>query len=203
MTQSTAGKFNLALRYNEPAKGAGAQFNGNISEQEYTGDNSGNRWFTYGYDKLNRMTAGQYNANNGEMSESLQYDKGGNITALSRGSFGGLGYSYLNGGNQLQTLSGAINGTYRYDANGNVSYDARNNVNIGYNFLNLPQNITGNQNLSYVYDATGRKLRKVSGNTTTDYVSGIQYTNGNMDFVQTEEGRAIKSYWSGFVNPVL
>jgi len=66
-------------------------------------------------------------------------------------------------------------------------------VNIGYNFLNLPQSITGSQNMSYVYDATGRKLRKVSGNVATDYILGIQYTNGSMDFVQTEEGRAIKS----------
>jgi len=104
-----ADKFNLSLRYEQPARGARAQFNGNISEQEYTGDNSGNRWFTYGYDKLDRMTAGQYNANdaskNGEMNESLQYDKGGNITGLSRGSFGSLGYTYQNSGqsNQLQS----------------------------------------------------------------------------------------------------
>jgi len=199
MTQSTADKFNFALRYNEPAKGAVAQWNGNISEQEYMGDNSGNRWFTYGYDKLNRKTAGQYNANNasknGEMSESLQYDKGGNITNLSRGSYGGLNYTYQNNGtgNQLQSLSGFVNGNYSYDPNGNVGHDGRNNVDITYNFLNLPQNITGSQNLSYVYDATGRKLRKVSGNVTTDYINGIQYTNGSMDFVQTEEGRAIKS----------
>ena len=181
------------MRYNEPSRGAGAQWNGNISEQEYTGDYSGNRWFTYGYDKLNRMTTGLYNANNGEMGESVQYDKGGNITGLTRGSFGSLGYTYYNGGNQLQTLSGAINGTYRYDANGNVNYDARNNVNITYNFLNLPQSISGGQNLSYVYDATGRKLRKVSGSNATDYIAGIQYTNGNMDFVQMEEGRATKN----------
>ena len=192
MTQSAAAKFNLALRYNEPSRGAGAQWNGNISEQEYTGDNSGNRWFTYGYDRLNRMTTGLYNAN-GEMGESVQYDKGGNITGLTRGSFGNLGYTYYNGGNQLQTLSGTINGTYQYDVNGNVSYDARNNVNIAYNYLNLPESISGSQNLSYTYDATGRKLRKVSGSTATDYISGIQYTNGRMDFVQTEEGRALKN----------
>jgi len=195
MTQSVSGKFNLALRYNELAKGAGAQFNGNISEQEYTGDNSGNRWFTYGYNKLDRMTAGQYNANNGEMSENLQYDKGGNITTLTRGSYGGLNYTYANNGisNQLQSLSGFVNGNYGYDPNGNVSHDGRVNVDIAYNYLNLPQSITGSQNLSYVYDATGRKLRKVSGNVTTDYINAIQYTNNNIDFVQTEEGRAIKS----------
>jgi len=93
----------------------------------------------------------------------------------------------------LQSLSGFVNGNYGYDPNGNMSHDGRVNVDIAYNFLNLPQSITGSQNLSYVYDATGRKLRKVSGNVTTDYINGIQYTNGSMDFVQTEEGRAIKS----------
>jgi len=145
------------------------------------------------------MTAGQYNANdaskNGEMSESLQYDKGGNITGLSRGSYGGLNYTYQNNGisNQLQSLSGFVSGNYGYDPNGNVGHDGRNNVDIAYNFLNLPQNITGNQNLSYVYDATGKKLRKLSGGHATDYIAGIQYTDGSMDFVQTEEGRAIKS----------
>ncbi len=195
MTQSAAGKFSLQLRYNEPSRGAAAQWNGNISEQEYTGQYSGNRWFTYGYDRLDRMTTGLYNAGNGEMGESVQYDKGGNISSLSRGSFGNLGYTYANSGqsNQLQSVGGFVNAGYGYDANGNVSYDGRTGVNIGYNYLNLPQSITGSQNLSYTYDAAGRKLRKVSGNTATDYILGIQYTNGSIDFVQTEEGRALKN----------
>jgi hypothetical protein len=48
----------------------------------------------------------------------------------------------------------------------------------------------------YTYDAVGRKLRKVStaGTTvTTDYMDGIQYTNGTIDFIQTEEGMARNS----------
>ncbi len=50
--------------------------------------------------------------------------------------------------------------------------------------------------MAYTYDATGAKLRKVSttgATTTTDYVDGIQYTNGVIDFIQTEEGIARKS----------
>jgi len=139
-------------------------------------------------------------ATNGLYEQGIGYDKNGNIAGLSRNlpqngiNNASYGYHYENGGtsNHLQNVDG-LTGTYGYDANGNVSHDARNGVNIGYNFLNLPQSITGGQNLSYVYDATGRKLRKVSGNVTTDYVNGIQYTNGSMDFVQTEEGRVLKS----------
>ena len=95
----------------------------------------------------------------------------------------------------MQSIGGFVNAGYNYDANGNVNYDGRNNVNITYNFLNLPQSISQNGNTisTYIYDATGRKLRKVVTELSTDYVAGIQYTNGNMDFVQTEEGRATKN----------
>jgi hypothetical protein len=37
-----------------------------------------------------------------------------------------------------------------------------------------------------------QKLRKQSA-VTTDYVNGIQYSNGELDFVQTETGIARKS----------
>ena len=47
--------------------------------------------------------------------------------------------------------------------------------------------------MSYTYDAAGRKLRKVSGCMTTEYIDGIQYDNGVLSFIQTEEGRIIKS----------
>jgi RHS repeat-associated protein len=52
--------------------------------------------------------------------------------------------------------------------------------------------------ITYTYDANGDKLRKVSvinGTTTSeDYISGIQHnTSGAIDFIQTEEGRALNS----------
>ncbi|NII83266.1 hypothetical protein FHT21_002311 [Pedobacter sp. SG908] len=31
---------------------------------------------------------------------------------------------------------------------------------MGYNFLNLPQTISGGQNLTYTYNAAGEKLQK-------------------------------------------
>jgi RHS repeat-associated protein len=62
--------------------------------------------------------------------------------------------------------------------------------------LNLPQSVPS-KNITYTYDASGRKLRKVSNGVPTDYISGIQYATlsgtHQIEFVQTEEGRAIKS----------
>jgi len=66
------------------------------------------------------------------------------------------------------------------------------------NLLNLPQVVTvPTGTVTYTYDATGNKLRKVdvlSGVTkTTDYINGIEYDNSTttIGFIQTEEGKAV------------
>jgi RHS repeat-associated protein len=105
-----------------------------------------------------------------------------------------MAYSYT--GNRLLSVAG-LTGTYAYDANGNAVTDGRNGAALTYNHLNLP--VTASKSgldLAYTYDAVGRKLRKVStaGTTvTTDYVDGIQYTNGTIDLIQTEQGMARNS----------
>ena len=43
----------------------------------------------------------------------------------------------------------------------------------------------------YTYDATGVKLTKTLGTNETQYVGGIQYKNGVLEFIQTEEGRIL------------
>jgi len=111
---------------------------------------------------------------------------------------GTLTYTYTNG-NQLSSIGGFKAGSYVYDGNGNVTTDGPRAATIGYNMLNLPQTVTATTpavNIAYTYDADGNKLRKVSGTTTvttTDYIDGIQYTNGAIAFLQTEEGRAINT----------
>ena len=72
-------------------------------------------------------------------------------------------------------------------------------TNISYNMLNLPVTYTmGTGTSTFSYDASGDKLRKVQVNgsttTTSDYVSGVQYYNGAIQFIQTEEGYAL---WNG------
>jgi RHS repeat-associated protein len=56
--------------------------------------------------------------------------------------------------------------------------------------LNLPQSIP-ELNTTYVYDASGQKLRRTAGTLTTDYIGGRQYDNGTITFIQTDEGRAL------------
>ncbi|WP_240618472.1 hypothetical protein [Pedobacter yonginense] len=83
---------------------------------------------------------------------------------------------------------------YTYDVNGNLKTDSQKGITLQYNYLNLPSQVTGSQSISYTYDATGKKLKKVSAAGTVDYVDGIQYKTGNIiDFVQTEEGIARNS----------
>ncbi|MCJ0743874.1 DUF6443 domain-containing protein [Pedobacter montanisoli] len=186
LTKSNSSEFSMELKYDN---GSYPQYNGNIADQAYT--NSSGNSFTYQYDRLNRLTAAAATG----MSEVISYDVMGNITSLDRDNAGAKTYNYTNG-NQLQNIPGLTGTDYQYDGNGNATTDGRNGVTLSYNYLNLPSTVTGPVNITYTYDATGRKLRKTatgSSTTTTDYVNGIQYTNGAIDFIQTGEGRALNS----------
>ncbi|SDT67421.1 RHS repeat-associated core domain-containing protein [Mucilaginibacter mallensis] len=189
------------------------QYNGNISTQLWTSNGGSQQYYAYLYDNLNRLTSGI--GSNGYSEQGILYDQNGNISNLQRSwasaTIDQLTYSYLVGGlptNQLQSVQdinadASVNGyksgtfTYGYDANGNVIQDnSRGRAVTTTNILNLPQlsSITGGT-VTITYDANGEKLRKVSVvnsvTTTTDYIDGIEYDNGVMAFIQTDEGRAI------------
>jgi len=142
--------------------------------------------FSYTYDRLNRLTNAAAGNN---LDEAISYDVMGNITSLTCDNFGTNNYTGYNG-NRLTAISGFTNSNYGYDANGNLTSDSQKNITLGYNFLNLPQTVSGSQNLTYTYNAAGEKLQKQVGGTTTNYIDGIQYTNNSIDFIQTEEGLA-------------
>ncbi|WP_182922499.1 DUF6443 domain-containing protein [Pedobacter planticolens] len=188
MRNSTSNEFSMKLGYDTLST---PQYNGNISAQLWGSGASFPNVFSYQYNSLNRLTNG---ASTGiSMSEVLTYDVMGNIASLSRdgGTAGVYGYT----GNRLNSITSGplVTGNYGYDGNGNATTDGRNGVTLTYNHLNLPATATkSGLSLTYTYDATGQKLKKVSNITgTTDYVDGIQYTNGTIDFIQTEEGRAL------------
>ncbi|MFD2581341.1 DUF6443 domain-containing protein [Pedobacter vanadiisoli] len=184
MKNSTSDQFSMELKYND---GTLPQFNGNISGQGYT--NGTANTFSYTYDRLNRLTNAAAGNN---LGEAISYDVMGNITSLTRDNFGTNNYTGYNG-NRLTAISGFTNSNYGYDANGNLTSDSQKDITLGYNFLNLPQTVSGSQNLTYTYNAAGEKLQKQAGGTTTNYIDGIQYTNNSIDFIQTEEGLARKS----------
>jgi len=200
--------FAEQLNYNITQYSTTPQFNGNIAESAYNAGISGQQYNTYTYDPLNRLTSGTNSA--GFSETGITYDNMGNVTALSRTGPNAavLSYAYTDvnnnsTGNQLQAVTN--NGTtalrsYGYDANGNATGDGTNT--FTYNMLNLPKTVTAATatpavNMAYIYDADGNKLRKISG-LTTDYISGIQYSNGAIAFIQTEEGRAINTGGSSY-----
>lgn len=206
-----AGFFAMQLNYND---GAAAQFNGNISEQIWInpGSTNPNHIYAYTYDNLNRLTSGI--SADGYSEQGITYDKMGNLKSLTRydnnQKIDELSYTYTIATNKLSSITDASSlqptvsmkpGTwaYTYDGNGNMLTDASKSItaNITYNMLNLPENIGSLNNTIYYYNAAGVKLRRRIGTTSTnykstDYIDGIQYSdNTNLDFIQTEEGRAL------------
>ena len=78
-----------------------------------------------------------------------------------------------------------------YDANGNMKTDANKGITgISYNHLNLPTTVNiGGGTITYMYDATGVKQKKiVSTGTTTDYAGNYVYENNTLQFFNHPEG---------------
>jgi RHS repeat-associated protein len=155
-------------------------------------------------------------------NETLSYDKNGNINSLLRTGYlesqtitpiiDQLSYVYdVDKKNQLMMVSDATNSPvgfdddsdgsggdttdYGYDDHGNMTSDQNKNISlIVYNHLNLPTQInfgTGDR-IDYLYDATGRKVKKqvtaTNINDITDYMNGFQYKNTTMEFFPLSEG---------------
>lgn len=151
------------------------------------------------------------------------YDKNGNIQSLKRQGNGDLlddlTYGYKNGGisNQLDAVSEGeladdqlgftekytLDDEYDYDANGNMIADLNKGITpIVYNHLNLPIEVDwgGGKKIKFQYDATGIKLHKEvyeAGNSvpvsTIDYTAMGQFQDDELEFIFTDEGRALKT----------
>jgi RHS repeat-associated protein len=112
-------------------------------------------------------------------------------------------------------LDGNTANDYTYDANGNMTIDLNKSINpIVYNHANLPTVITNNSTgtnrgtMKYYYTFTGKKVRTevIDGvNTnpftnakTIEYVNGLAFKGGVLEFVPTATGRALtaKYVWS-------
>lgn len=213
--------FGMKMLYGEHPDPARQQFNGNISAFSWqskvpvsSGFSQQQQSYDYLYDRLNRLTLASYTTpgKTGYFDESLSYDLMGNLATLQRKSSGSVidelvyGYANANKSNRLVSVTdnsgsneGLVNGvtTYTHDDNGSLVSEDRKALQVQYNLLNLPKLIrktTTNETIAYIYDAAGRKLRKVNAGNSRDYVDGIEYDNaGNLDFFHTPEGRVVKS----------
>ncbi len=125
-----------------------------------------------------------YNYMNGETSNRIM-----NVVDNANNPASRLGDFHYTG-TKLSTAT-----DYGYDANGNLVSDVNKNISsITYNILNLPNQVvvTSKGTITYTYDATGNKLKKVTqennasvvqnGNnyttditTTTTYIAGFTY----------------------------
>lgn len=108
-------------------------------------------------------------------------------------------------GNSLgfKDAAASVTEEYLYDKNGNLIFDHNKAISqVQYNNLNLPTIVEFTRpnatidRIEYTYDANGTKLKKVvkvNGTVvwTTDYLSGLQYDNGQLSFMSTAEGRAV------------
>ncbi|MBY0537300.1 MAG: hypothetical protein K2P88_15720, partial [Chitinophagaceae bacterium] len=156
---------------------------------------------------------------------NLTYDANGNIMSMNQKGFKVTGssfidqltYTYQTNSNKLIQVTDASNdsqsklgdfkytGTkqatdYSYDINGNMVVDNNKAIsNISYNQLNLPEiiTVTGKGSITYTYDWSGNKLKKVTVDTTvkptltttTTYLNGFVYQNDTLQFLGHEEGR--------------
>ncbi len=138
-------------------------------------------------------------------------------TVTSYGEMDNLSYTYQSNSNKLLKVTDAATldmygfrddaentaadpiDDYTYDDNGNMLSDQNKGItNIAYNHLNLPTSISINGNgnvgtISYIYDATGVKLKKtVSTGSNTLYAGNYVYegTSGNeaLKFFNHSEG---------------
>jgi len=159
-------------------------------------------------------------------NESMSYDKNGNILSLQRNgaldnqqqvlNIDNLTYYYPTDSNQLAKVTDVtidpngftddtdsdpndFNDDYLYDANGNMIKDDNKGITlIKYNYLNLPIEINfgSKGTIYYLYDAAGKKVKKLVDatssinvvSTATDYLDGYQYKNETLQFFPTAEG---------------
>lgn len=160
--------------------------NGNILEMWQQGLKLG------GSDWIDKMSYGY--KENGASNKLATVTEDPSISATDNGKLG-----------DFKDGSNGANDDYDYDVNGNLILDNNKAISsITYNHLNLPHTITVDTKgtITYVYDATGNKLKKITEDhtvspyktTTTLYSGGMIYENDQLQFFNHEEGRVRLQY---------
>ena len=104
-----------------------------------------------------------------------------------------------------------ISDDYKYDDNGNMIKDENKGIDeIYYNHLNLPVYIKFRgigQSISYLYSATGKKVKKTVNHgapiyqiNNTDYLDGFQYKDNTLQFFPHAEGYVNNTVVNGVSN---
>lgn len=167
LTRSSGHYYSSQLKYYD---GSNPSYTGDISEWKW-----GNQSYRFEYDNLGRISDAHYYEGNtlcDDYSEKdISYDLNGNIRSLTRYDAGvpeTLDYTYTDG-----ILTAVGNERIKYDGCGNITFNGRNNLEIDYNFLNLPMRIhstDGQSVVNYRYLADGSKF-----SATDDTGEGLVY----------------------------
>jgi RHS repeat-associated protein len=193
-TQLTNNSFSVNAGIDFTVSGLSYDANGNILSMDHKG------WKPGGSVKIDSLLY-TYNSYSNRLKNVLDRK---NDTATRLGDFRSS-KAYMTALSNNKTTSAT---DYTYDNNGNLLKDLNKDISNGgndgivYNFLNLPQTIyvDGKGSINYVYDASGRKLKKIvheSGkpDKTTLYIGESVFENDTLQFVGQEEGR-IRFLWA-------
>jgi RHS repeat-associated protein len=190
--------LDLAMNYN-----FGAGDNGNVVGWNATGVESFIR--SYAYDSLNRLSTMADTATTQSCKGlSWTYDAWGNrtdqnVTAGSCGTF----HATVGTNNRLSGLP------YQYDAAGNLIADG--NHTYTYDAEDRLRQVDGGATASYVYDAVGRRAKRIVGSNSYEYVYDKdgqltwELLNGhiNRTYIRSN-GRLLAEYFEGttyFLHP--
>lgn len=191
LTSAASPSFSYSLYYNT---------NGSVKEVGWNYGNDSKKYYYYAYNSTDELIASALRTQ-GETSTrysefGITYDLNGNMLSLQRcdgsgNSMHDIAYGYS--GNQLTSVRMTTNGQtltgFTYDANGNMTYDPTKGVGIEYNVLNLPQRIfAGDEEVCYIYSATGEKLAKKAGGSFTYYRSVMVYSGDELLYILHPEG---------------
>lgn len=172
LTTQLAPYYSAELKYYDSSN---PSYTGNITEWK-----SGAHTYKFTYDNQGRITDAVYSGESLDKysEKGITYDRNGNILTLKRYSDDAvsedLKYGYAGG-----RLAKIGTSSYVYDRCGNMIRDGRNNLDISYNFINLPSQIASrsdNKYLNYHYLADGTKFAALDANKTgLIYIGSLVY----------------------------
>lgn len=183
MTRNNLPLLNLKLRYETPSNSNSTpKYGGNISEWEWSRNDSETNMYSFEYDHLERLSDSRHYLNaspsNTLEEKGISYDLNGNMLTMTRvdesGDEDDFTYSYS--GNQLTSSI--------YDSNGNMIYDAASGLSIEWNHLNLIKKVSDSNGVlvNYSYLADGTKIRAVDADG-----EGLEY-RGSLTFRRSSDG---------------
>ncbi len=171
------------------------RFSGNIAATKWRHEGQPAQAYVYDYDSRGQLTkARTYNDSvvSNRFAEFVQYHPNRAVKSLTRYDGYGICTDSLafpdneRPGHLYDCKDGEPRQcAFEYDLTGNATYDAYNDLEVRYNFLNLPSSVRGRD--FYTYLADGTKCAVIG-----DYDAGFDYI-GSLLYLKTEEDTLLAS----------